>query len=176
MNIKRASGHLKKYLLVYTFVAMGIGFLFGISAKDFILTHKSLMKNLIITFAILTIYPSMIQLHLEELKNVAKKPREITLAMLIIFLVAPFIAIGFGHMIPDKQVALGYIAANVVPASSASIGYVLIAEGSVELATLLALLSLVGAFIAVPAYIGFYASVTSVSVSMGSVVASLSTR
>ena len=57
--------------------------------------------------------------------------------------------------------------AHSVPASSASIAYVLMVDGNIEFATLLAIISIIGALLAIPAYMGIYARSVSVSVPLG---------
>ncbi len=173
MGVKEIAAYLKKRFLEYTVAAMLAGFLAGLALQPWITANKGLMKNLIIAFAILTIYPSMIQLKSEKLGQAARKGREILVALLFVFLAAPLIAMLFASLLPDRQVALGYVASNVVPASSASIGYVLLAEGDLELATVLAVLSLLGSLAAIPSYLGLYASMSSLTVPMDKILASV---
>ena len=172
-NVKKTAQHLKEYLLVYTLISLAIGLTIGYEYSEFFKTNREIVKNIIIFLAILTIYPSMIQLKVERLGKAAKKLRQVTLAMLFIFILAPILAITFARFISDQQIGLGYVASNVVPASSASIGYVLMAEGNIELATVLAILSLVGALIAVPTYLSFYASITSIPLPMDKIIQSI---
>ena len=123
--------------------------------------------------AILTIYPSMIQLRLDELGNAAKKLKAVTVGLTMVFAVAPLLAILLAPLLPDKQVSMGFVLTNVVPASSASIGYVLITAGSIELATILSVLTIFGAFGSIPGYMGLYAKMASVHVPMALVMKSL---
>ena len=88
----------------------------------------------------------------------------------MVFVVSPLLAIGFSKMFSDIQVAMGFVTSNIVPTSSASIGYVLVAEGDIELATILAVLSLIGALAAIPGYLGLYASMISVSVPISKIM------
>ncbi|MCL5068099.1 MAG: hypothetical protein M1368_07085, partial [Thaumarchaeota archaeon] len=53
------------------------------------------------------------------------------------FLLSAIIAFAVAPTFGNSQIGMGFLTANVVPASSASLGYVLIADGSIELATLL---------------------------------------
>ena len=59
--------------------------------------------------------------------------------------------------LPSKPVSIGSIAANSVPPFSTSLVYVLLAEDNIEFTTLLAIISVIGALGAVPAYVGFCA-------------------
>jgi hypothetical protein len=67
------SNHVRKYLIVYTILstlpALPIGYYF----KEAIALNKAIISNLVIFLAILTIYPSMIQLKTEGLLKSAKK-------------------------------------------------------------------------------------------------------
>ncbi len=157
--------HLRKYLLLYVIIAIILALPIGYSAAGFIKTHKPLMKNMIITLAILTLFPSMVQLKLEKFgSELATKKLETIIALIIIFGVGPLTAMLVAGYLPNKPISIGFVAANSVPASSASIAYVLLAEGNIEFATLLAIISIIGALGVVPAYVGLYARTVSVSV------------
>jgi predicted Na+-dependent transporter len=73
------------------------------------------------------------------------------------YVLAPLLAIFFANLL-EPSVAPGFVVSNVVPASSASMGYVLLAEGNIELATAPAFPSILIAPLAPPAIIGFYSS------------------
>lgn len=142
--MKGIAEHMRKYLIAYTFLTLILGLLIGIRFHTFFKSNPILVKNLIVTFAILTIYPSMVQLRTEELAKSAKMIKEIAISMFFVFLLAPLLAMAFAKLFGDIDLELGFVTSNVVPASSASIGFVLIAEGNIELATILAVLSLFG--------------------------------
>jgi len=173
MVVKELSTHLNKHFLEYTVLALFIGFLIGLALKPWIASHSALMKNLIMVFAILTIYPSMIQLRGEKLGEAAKKGKELLIALIFIFVLAPILAMIFAYLISDKHIALGYVASNVVPASSAAMGYVLLADGDLELATVLAVVSLFGSLVAIPGYLSFYASASSIIIPLDQIVTSV---
>ena len=172
-RVKAAASHFKRYLLPYSILAIIAGVAVGYAYGSFFKANRSLISDAIIVLAILTIYPSMIQLKMERLGIAARKVREIVLSMILVFAVSPLLAMGFSTLLPSQDVALGYVVSNVVPASSASIGYVLLAGGDIELATVLAVLSLAGSIVAIPAYLGAYASAVSVSLPMGKVMKAL---
>lgn len=164
----KLSEHLRKYLLAYIILAIIVAIPVGHYEAKFISTHKILIKNLIITLAILTLLPSMIQLRSERFGHeLSKKKLETIVGLLIIFGVGPLAAMALAGLLPSKPVSIGFVAANSVPASSASVAYVLLAEGNIEFATLLAILSIFGALAAVPAYVGFYAKSVHVVVPLG---------
>jgi len=171
--IKKLAQHMRKYLIVYTFLSLLIGLIVGCEYFHFFKSNLKLAKNLIVTFAILTIYPSMIQLRTEELAKSARMFKEIAISMFFVFVLAPVLAMIFAKFFGDVDLSLGFVTSNVVPASSASIGFVLIAEGNIELATILAVLSLLGSLPAIPTYLSFYASVSAVKVPIGKIVSAV---
>jgi len=173
VGVRSLASHLKRFLLPYSILAILLGVAVGYAYRGWFSANKSLVSNSIIVLAILTIYPSMIQLKVEKLGAAAKKIREIALSMILIFLLSPLLAIAFSFLLENRNVALGYVVSNVVPASSASIGCVLLSGGDIELATILAVLSLAGSLVAIPAYLSVYASVISVSLPMGDVMSAL---
>jgi len=173
MSLIRLTSHVKTYLIIYTIVALLAGLVVGYWFSGFFKSHSAEVKDLIIALAILTIYPSMIQLRTEKLMKSATSVKQVLIGLIFVFLAAPLIAFIFARSIPDLEVGLGFVTSNVVPASSASLGYVLLAEGNIELATILAVFSLIGALGAVPAYVGLYAGLYSVPIPMGKIVESI---
>ncbi|PLJ77006.1 MAG: hypothetical protein B7L53_08680 [Thermofilum sp. NZ13] len=173
MSLKKVSAHVNKHFLEYTLLSLLAGFLIGVAFQAWISKNTTLIKNLIMAFAILTIYPSMIQLKGEELGKAAKKGKEMLISLVFVFVVAPLIAILFAYLLSDPQVALGYVASNIVPASSASISYVFLAEGDIELATVLAVISLLGSLVAIPGYLSAYASATSLNLPLDQIMMSV---
>lgn len=163
--IVRIAKHLRKYMLFYLFLVIVVALLFGYKYKVFFKFQKDLVKNMIITLAVITLYPSMVQLKFELfVSSFFKKIKIIFVALVILFVINPLFSIWLANFISNREVAVGYVAANVVPASSASIAYTMIAEGSIELATLLAMISIVGAIIAAPLYISLYARELSINI------------
>ena len=71
------------------------------------------------------------------------------------------------------MLSIGFVTSNIVPASSASIGYVLIAEGSIEIATALAIISLVGAVLLIPSYISLYGTIVSIAIPVNKILMSI---
>ncbi len=171
--IERIARHMRRYLIAYTFLSLMVGVLVGLKFAGFFKSNPTLVKNLIVFFAILTIYPSMVQLKTEELARSVRMFKEIVISMFFVFLLAPFLAMAFAKLFSDIDLALGFVTSNVVPASSASIGFVLIAEGNIELATILAVLSLFGALPAIPIYLSFYASVSAVRIPIDKIVSAV---
>lgn len=90
-----------------------------------------------------------------------------------IFILSPLIAFILAQQIGNHHVASGFIIANVVPTSSASLGYVLIAGGSIELATALAIVSIVIAIPLMPVLLNFYVSQISTAIPKNSIMMSV---
>lgn len=169
----RLSYHLKKYLIIYTIIVLLLGVLCGNIWSEVIIENKSLLKSLIVLFAILTIYPSMIQLKTEHLMREFKNHRAMITGVIYVFIVSPLVAITLSPLFRNKMLSIGFVVSNIVPASSASIGYVLIAEGSIEVATALAIISLVGAVLLIPVYIGLYGTMISVAIPINKILMSI---
>jgi len=169
----RLALHLKKYFLLYTVSVLILGILTGNIWSRIVIENKLLFKNLIIIFAILTIYPSMIQLKTEHLAHEFKKLHAILTGSIYVFILSPLIAFFLSSFFNNQSLSIGFFTSNIVPASSASIGYVLIAEGSIELATVLAIISLVGAVPLIPFYLGLYSSVISISIPVNKIIMSV---
>jgi len=91
--LMRLSYHLRKYLIIYTVIVLLFGIVTGNIWNEIIIENKNLLKNLIILFAILTIYPSMIQLKTEYLMHEFKNLRAIITGITYIFIISPLTAI-----------------------------------------------------------------------------------
>ncbi len=165
--------HVRRYFLLYTILSLILGVIVGYLIKGSISANKILLKNLILTFAILTLYPSMIQLRTDGLAKGFKHHKAILSTVAYIFILAPFLAMLLSGILENHNLQLGYLASNVVPASSASVGYVLIAEGNIELATALVIISLIGAIPIAPLYLSLYGHLASVSVPIDKVLISI---
>lgn len=172
-GLLKLSMHVRKYLLLYTVIVLILGILIGYPIRNFVTKNKTFLKNLILTFAILTLYPSMIQLRTGRLARSFKNHKPIITTVGYIFILAPLLSFIAAFLFNNPQISLGYIASNVVPASSASVGYVLIAGGNIELATVLVIISLVGAIPIAPFYLSLYGQLTSVSVPIDKVLMSI---
>ncbi len=162
------SNHLRKYLLLYVFLAIVTGLPIGYYYSDFFKSNGGLVKSAILVLAIATLFPSMIQLKVEGIgREFRLKWKETITALTIVFLIMPTIAILFATCINDKIIGIGYIAANSVPASSASVAYVMLAEGNIEFATVLVIMSVVIALIAAPTYVSIYAQSMNINLPIG---------
>ncbi len=164
MNVVRIATHLRKYLIVYVILVILIALPIGYYNASFFEAHKETIKNVILSLAIGTLLPSMIQLRSEKMgKELRFKLKEAIVTIVVIFIITPLLAMLFASRIGHKVIGIGYIAANVVPASSASIAYVMLAGGNIELATVLVILSILIALFTAPAYVALYAESVRVS-------------
>lgn len=161
--IASLSVHIKKYLIAYTLLSVGAAVLVGYYTEQFTAANKGLFSNLVILFAIMTIYPSMIQLKTEGFAKELRSWKPIVISLLYVFALSPFIAFALGPTM-GSSIGTGFVVSNVVPASSASLGYVLIAGGSIELATALAIVSLVVSIPAIPVILELYGSQASMAI------------
>ena len=158
VSAARIAAHLRKYLIAYVVLVVLIALSIGYYNAYFFEVHKGIIKNVILSLAIGTILPSMIQLRSEKMgKELRSKPKEVIITAVIIFIITPLLAMLFANHIGHRIVGIGYIAANSVPASSASVAYVMLAGGNIELATVLVILSVLIALFAAPTYVALFA-------------------
>jgi ACR3 family arsenite efflux pump ArsB len=171
-RIDLAAEHVKKYLLAYTILAVLVAVAVGYVTRAGTSAHASLFSNLIIALAILTIYPSMVQLKTESLARTFRSWKPIVISVGFVFVLSPLVAFLLAPSL-GGAVGTGFFVSNVVPASSASLGYVLIAGGSLELATALAVVSFGLAIPLVPLYLDLYGSQTATAVPTGPILTSV---
>jgi len=169
MGIEAAARAMKR-LLVYLVVAsillgVAVGYACRASAVD--------LKPVVLALAVATITPSMVVMRVGGLLEAARRWREVVLGLALIFVASPLAAMALSRLLDDPGLAVGFVVSNIVPASSASLSYVLIAGGDLELATVLAMLSIVGALAAIPGYLRLYAASCSISVPMAPIMRSL---
>ncbi len=152
-----AEGHLRKYLLAYTIVIILIAIPVGYMLRGFNASHTSLFYYLLLFFAIMIIYPSMMQLRTEgeHLTRAFKSWKVIVAALAYIFVVAPVMAFFLGPYL-GSGIGTGFFITNIVPASSSALGYVLIVGGSIEMATVITIASLSAAVLLMPIFLGIY--------------------
>jgi len=134
------------------------GLVIGHYSGGLLASAKSLISDLVIILAILTIYPSMIQMKTDGLLSHIKSYKPIVISLIYVFIMSPIMAILLSSALGNPSIASGFVVSNVVPASSASMGYVLIAGGSLELATVLAVVSVVVAVPTIPLIMNLYSS------------------
>jgi len=172
-RIKTIASIMKKYLLLLTIIVLILGTITGYHIAPAVKQHRELLKYIIIILAISTLYPSMIKLRLGRIGNAARNGRSLFTALLLTLLVAPGLAMLIARYIADPTISLGYVAANIVPASSASVGYVLLAEGSIELATSLVFITIVGSLFIGPLYLEYYGSLEMIRIPVSKIAVSM---
>ncbi|RLF14377.1 MAG: hypothetical protein DRJ66_06150 [Thermoprotei archaeon] len=163
----------RENLLILTILVLIGGVIVGHVFENTVNEYRDHIKHAILILAISTIYPSMIKLRLDKLTHSLRKWKEIVLGLILSLLVAPIIAMMIAPIIDNPLIQLGYLTANIVPASSASIGYVLLSEGNIELATALVVLSIAGSIALGPIYLSLYSSQRHIYIPLSRIISSL---
>jgi len=172
-GVKKVAEHVRKYFIWYTIVVILLAVFTGPRNSPLLSMNKQSYSILVEILAIATILPSMITLKLRELTKVAKMWKETVLSLAYVYIVTPLLSWLLSLMIDNKMIALGFFAANIVPSGSSALGYVMLASGNIELATVIVILMIPLCFITMPAYLALYASVTSVKVPIAGILESL---
>lgn len=173
MSIKTVAEHMRKHLILYTVLTILLALPIGYYYKTWIAHNKELVSNLIVIMAILTILPSAIQLKIEGFMKNLKDWKSMIIFLLYVYVLVPVIAMALAPALGDPLVGIGFVTTNAVPASSASLGYVFIAGGSVELATALIIISTIIGIPVMPLIIKTYANIASVPVPIEVIIISL---
>ena len=168
-NLVKVKKHLDKFLPLYVAISMIVGFYIGLHIN--VKAHASTFKTLNLLVVIAMIYPMMVNLNVERLKNIAKAWKQILIALFMGLVVAPLLAYAlilllrlFLPISPD--LAMGILLAIVVPCSSMSIAYTGLSDGNIELATIVVALSFTLAIVTVPLWLRVFASSLHVSISI----------
>ena len=173
-RLPRLAEHTRHYLIVYVLLSVALAVWFGYSFSAFTApAYKDLLSNLVIVLAILTIYPSMVQLKTEGLASGFRSGKPILIMLLYVFLLSPLVAFLLAPTLENSQVSEGFFLANIVPASSASLGYILIAGGTIELATVLAVVSFAVSIPVIPVFLDLYSHSTSSAVPIDPILTSI---
>jgi ACR3 family arsenite efflux pump ArsB len=174
--MKALQEHLNKWLLLYVVLAMGLGLLIGHPNAAWISKNSSTVSNLTTLAVFFIIYPMMINLKLEALLKAGKNVKGLLLAVGYNFVWAPLIGWVLAKVfLTDPLLALGFLLVMVVPCSSMSIGYTGLAEGNLELATVVVALSFVLAVVAVPLWMTIFAANYSVPIPISDMLMSILT-
>ncbi len=168
MDFLKLKNHLDKFLPVYVTAGMILGFLFGLHINT--KAHSSLFKNLNLIVVILMIYPMMINLKLERLKNAAKLWKQLLIALIMGLVLSPilmYVLIEFVGLFVkvNPNLALGLLLAVVVPCSSMAIAYTGLTDGNIELSTIVVAISFTLAIVSVPLWIKVFASSYKINIS-----------
>ncbi len=172
-KIVQMAYYMKKYLILWTITSILFAIPIGLYTPFISRISREQYAALISILAIMTILPSMILLKSEEIRNVSKMYKEAALALFLSYVFSPILALLFSHGLSDTHIKTGFVIANLVPASAASLGYVMLASGNIELATLLIIVLIVLSFLVIPLYLSLYASLASIHLPLIVVLKSL---
>jgi ACR3 family arsenite transporter len=176
MAWQRTQGHLSRWLIGYALAAMGLGLAIGHPLSSWTGTHSEAIKDLTTVAVFLIIYPMMVNVRLDALAKAGRNIRGLSLAVAYNFVWAPI----FGYVLSrlflhDPMLALGFLLVMVVPCSSMSIAYTGLAEGDIELATVVVAVGFVLAIVAVPVWMSVFAANYSVPVPLHDMLVSILT-
>ncbi len=136
-NLMIIAGHIRKYLLIYSLATISIGWLLGSINPDFPALHRNVFKSFTIAFVFMMIYPMMINLNINNIPRIMKKPRPVLISFGYNFVLTPIVTYFLVKIfIHDPMIALGVFLVMLIPGSSMSIGYTGLAEGNIEVATI----------------------------------------
>ena len=151
--IKRITRNLSKNMMLYTLATIILGITVGY------LYNPTFLAKFIPVIVFFMIYPMMVNVSFESLRNVRKYKKVILLALLYNFVLAPIIYYFLCSLFKvtyDIQIALLLLA--IAPASSMGIGYVGLAEGNVALASVIVASAFLIFIIVAPLVIHFIVS------------------
>ena len=133
-------------------VMMSMGFLFGKGVNQE--TVKSL-KALIMPLTFVMVYPMMVTLNIQHLKEGIKNVKLQVLAQVINFGIIPFLAYGLGrYFFPDNHyMALGLLLASLLPTSGMTISWTGFAKGNMGAAINMTVIGLTLGSLATPFYV-----------------------
>jgi len=131
-------------------VMMLLGFLYGITFP------AAFLKNLIVPFTFLMVYPMMVTLKIKKVFEGGDFKTQI-ITQAINFGIVPFAAFGLGLLFFKDQpyMALGLLLAGLVPTSGMTISWTGFAKGNVEAAVKMTVIGLTIGSIATPFYVKF---------------------
>ena len=144
----RLLGLLNKNLLLAIPAMMAAGFCFGFS------TEPAFLKQLILPFTFLMVYPMMVTLKIREIFTTGDL-RAQALALLINFAIIPFVALGLGMALlgDHPYLLLGLLLAALVPTSGMTISWTGFAKGNLAAAVKMTVFGLVLGSLLTPLYL-----------------------
>ncbi|MEZ4527497.1 MAG: universal stress protein [Desulfobacterales bacterium] len=143
-------GLINKNLVTAIPLMMIFGFVFGITFES------GFLKNLIVPFTFLMVYPMMVTLKIKKVLEGGDMKAQI-LTQCINFGIVPFVAFGMGLVFFKDQpyMALGLLLAGLVPTSGMTISWTGFAKGNVEAAVKMTVIGLTLGSAATPFYVRF---------------------
>ena len=142
---------IKNHLISSIFVSIALGILIG-SNMD-----VSWLKNLILPLTFLLVYPMLVTLDFNSLKQKANYKLQIT-TQILNFIVFPTLAFGIGYLFFKDQtyLRLGLLLIGLLPTSGMTISWTVMAKGNIQEAIRMVVIGLLfGAFLT-PFYITFF--------------------
>ena len=174
--MKALQAHLSRWLMGYAVAAMALGLGLGEFASTWTAQHRDLVALATTGMVFLVIYPMMIGLKFEALREAGHNVKGLGLALVFNFVWAPLLGLVLARIfLPDPLLAIGFLLVMVVPCSSMTVAYTGLAKGNVALATMAVALSFVVATIAVPAWMVVFASDYQVAVPISEMLISIVT-
>lgn len=160
----RALTAISKNLTLAIPVTMLLGFVYGM------LIDPIFLKNLIIPFTFLMVYPMMVTLKVRSVLEGGDAKAQL-LTQAINFLIIPFVAYGIGLIFFAERpfLALGLLLASLVPTSGMTISWTGFAKGNLVAAVKMTVVGLILGSLLTPLYIRFLMG-TQVEVDMFSVM------
>lgn len=139
---------LNKNLVLAIPAVMAAGFAFGLAAET------GFLKELIIPFTFLMVYPMMVTLKLKKVLEGGDGTAQL-FTQFINFAVVPFVAFGLGRLFfaDHPYMALGLLLAALVPTSGMTISWTGFARGNLEAAVKMTVVGLILGSIATPFYV-----------------------
>jgi ACR3 family arsenite efflux pump ArsB len=139
---------INKNLIIAIPVLMIVGFVTGI------MVDAAPMKQLIIPFTFLMVYPMMVTLKIKKVFDGGDVKAQV-LTQFINFAIIPFVAFGLGLVFfrQDPYMALGLLMAGLVPTSGMTISWTGFARGNVEAAVKMTVIGLTLGSIATPFFV-----------------------
>lgn len=139
--------YLSKHLIIVIPIMMILGFIFGL------LINPAFLKNLIIPFTFLMVYPMMVTLKIKKLLEGGDYKVQI-ITQAINFLIVPFLSFGIAALFFDNHyMALGLLLTGLLPTSGMTISWTGFAKGNLEAAIKLTVFGLILGSIATPFYV-----------------------
>ena len=150
---------LSRWLIVYAAAAMAVGVAAGWPVRTWARSDTGLISVLTTVAVFLIIYPMMVNVRFNALHRAGRKVKALLLALIYNFVWAPLLGFALAHLfLGNPMLALGFLLVMVVPCSSMSIAYTGLAEGDLELATVVVAASFILSIAAVPLWMALFAA------------------
>lgn len=153
-EVARLSEHLSRFLLLYTILAIAVGWILGLIFPATATSHHSLFSTLTTVLVFLMIYPMMVNLNLEALPRVVRSPWPVLLSVAYNYLVTPALTYLLVRLaVHSPMLGLGLLLVMLIPGGSMSIGFTGLVGGSIEVGTIAMALNFLLVPIMLPLYL-----------------------